>query len=250
MRVAAVIPARYGSTRFPGKPLAMLCGKPMIRHVYENAARCDLLQDVIVATDSDEIARCVAGFGGTVRMTSPAHATGTDRIAEVARYLEADLIVNVQGDEPLLPAAAISEAVTPLLQDPGIPMGTLKTAIRQASDTADPNVVKVVTDRHDFALYFSRLPLPFVRLPARAPVTYYRHIGVYVYRKEFLMTFAGLEQTPLEQAEALEQLRALEHGYAVKASTTAYCAAGVDVPEDVAQVEALLAAMPRGVAGR
>ena len=218
----------------------------MIQHVYENALRCDLLHAVVVATDSDEIARCVAGFGGAVCMTSPAHASGTDRIAEAARVINADLIDNIQGDEPLLSAAAISEAVAPLLADSGIAMGTLKTAIRSDDEAADPNVVKVVTDRNDFALYFSRLPLPFVRPGGGASTPRYRHIGLYVYRKEFLATFAGLAQTPLERAEALEQLRALENGFAVKVPTTAWCPVGVDVPGDIAKVEALLAAQPGG----
>lgn len=240
MKVVAVIPARYGSTRFRGKPLALLCGKPMIQWVYEHAAGCSLVNRVVVATDSKEIADVVQGFGGKIRMTAGTHETGTDRVAETVRDISADIIVNVQGDEPLLPAAAITEAVTPLLNDMKIPMGTLKTKIRDIDDITNPNVVKVVTDSRDFALYFSRSPIPYAASTDDS-IAVYRHVGLYVYSRDFLMKFTGLPRSPLEKTEKLEQLRALEHGYPVKVTETDYYPIGVDVPDDVARVEKLLA---------
>ncbi len=240
MNVVAVIPARYGSTRFPGKPLAAICGKPMIQHVYENAAACGLLDRVVVATDNPEIADCVASFGGGVCMTASTHETGTDRIAEAVQNMEADIIVNVQGDEPLLPPDAVSEAVGPLLNDASIPLGTLKTAITDREDLDNPNVVKVVTDARGFALYFSRATIPFCREAGEQSPQYYRHIGLYVYRRDFLFAFTELPRSPLEKAESLEQLRALDHGYAVKVVETDYYPLGVDVPEDIGRVEQMM----------
>lgn len=239
MITAAVIPARYAATRFPGKPLAHICGKPMIQWVYENVRRCRLLDSVLVATDSTEIARAVRAFGGEVRMTSDRHETGTDRIAEVARHLEADLIVNVQADEPLLQPLAIEQAVRPLLADERIPMGTLKTRIRNPEDGANPNIVKVAADSSGRALYFSRSQIPFVRDASRHR-WHYRHIGVYVYRRLFLLEFTLLPKTPLEEAEKLEQLRALESGFSIHVAETDYEPIGVDVPGDIALVEKAL----------
>lgn len=246
MNIAAVIPARYASTRFPGKPLAGIFGKPMIQRVYENARACAALDQVVVATDSTEIARAVEAFGGEVCMTSDRHETGTDRIAEAARQLDADLIVNVQGDEPLLEPEAIELAVQPLLHGRQIPMATLKSRIRSQQDCANPNIVKVVTDSRGLALYFSRSPIPFFRGSGHEQVMY-RHIGLYVYRRDFLFLLTGMEQTPLEKAEKLEQLRALENGFSIHVAETAYEPVGVDVPEDIQLVEEALRQQGRAV---
>jgi len=242
MNVAAVIPARIGSTRFPGKPLARICGKPMIQYVYEHAAACAMIHRVVVAADDPKIQQAVQTFGGEVIMTSRAHRTGTDRVAEAARTLDADIIVNIQGDEPLLPPEAVAEAIRPLLQDTAISMSTLKTAFRPEDDPCDPNSVKVVTDTHGRALYFSRSCIPFRRTPDMCAQPY-RHVGLYAFRREFLFTYSALPQTPLEQSESLEQLRALEHGHAIFVAETDYYPLGVDVPDDITRVEAALLAL-------
>ena len=239
MQILGIIPARFGSSRFPGKPLALICGKPMIQRVYENARASSILSRVVVATDSREIARAVSGFGGEVCMTSERHATGTDRIAEAAARYDAELVVNVQGDEPLLQPAAIEQATCPLLEKRLYDMGTLMAPIRSLEDMRNPNIVKVVTDRRGRALYFSRSAIPFYRDGDPSPPPC-RHIGLYVYRKDFLMTLTGLAQTPLERAEKLEQLRALENGFAIHVAATDYEPIGVDVPEDIRLVEAEL----------
>jgi 3-deoxy-manno-octulosonate cytidylyltransferase (CMP-KDO synthetase) len=239
MKIVAVIPARYASTRFPGKPLASICGKPMIQRVYENALRCAVVDRVVVATDSPEIARAVQAFGGEVCMTSDRHETGTDRIAEAAQAMEADLIVNVQGDEPLLQPHTIGLAVQPLLADDSLPMGTLKAKIKTERDRENPNIVKVVTDDRGRALYFSRSPIPFFRCRT-ACASMYRHIGLYVYRRDFLLHLTGLPQSGLEKAESLEQLRALENGFTIHVAETDYEPIGVDVPEDITTVENIL----------
>jgi 3-deoxy-manno-octulosonate cytidylyltransferase (CMP-KDO synthetase) len=239
MQIVAIIPARYDSTRFPGKPLAAICGKTMIQRVYENTRACGLLNRVVVATDSSEIARAVQAFGGDVCMTSDRHATGTDRIAEAARQIDADLIVNVQGDEPLLEPAAIEQALQPLLHSNHIPMGTLMARIRSSADCDNPNIVKVVTDKRGCALYFSRSAIPFFRESGHDQVMF-RHIGLYVYRRDFLFLLTGMAPTPLEKAEKLEQLRALENGFPIHVAETGYEPIGVDVPEDIALVETAL----------
>jgi 3-deoxy-manno-octulosonate cytidylyltransferase (CMP-KDO synthetase) len=239
MKIAAIIPARYESTRLRGKPLATICRKPMLQWVYEAVQRCNLIDQIFIATDHAEIMQACRRFGASVCMTDPAHATGTDRVAEVARNLDARIIVNIQGDEPLLTPEAISEAITPLLEDETIPLGTLKTRIDDERDLNNANVVKVVTDAHDFALYFSRSPIPFIK-DKNTAVPVFRHIGLYVFRKDFLLTFTRLPQTVLEKAESLEQLRALEHGYRIKVPTTSYKPIGVDTPEDLVRVENIL----------
>ena len=241
MKVAAVIPARIGSSRFPGKPLALICGKPMIQHVYENATACSLIEHVVVAADDPTVEQAVQAFGGEVAMTSSDHQTGTDRVAEVAQTLDAAIIVNIQGDEPLLPPDAIEDAIRPLLQDKRIIMSTLKTALRPEDNPRDPNIVKVITDAHGRALYFSRAPIPFQR--DDGPYSQiYRHIGLYVFRRNFLFDYTKLPQTPLELAESLEQLRALEHGHSIFVSETRYYPLGVDTPSDIKRVEAILQA--------
>ncbi len=242
MDVVAIIPARYSSSRFPGKPLVDIAGKTMIQRVYERALAAQLVERVIVATDDERIAAAVAAFGGEVQMTAAEHETGTDRLAEVAATLDAQLIVNVQGDEPLIDPATIDMAVEPLLRDTGIAMGTLMSAIDNGDDYFDPNVVKVVVDRDGNALYFSRAPIPCVRDAASASAApAFRHIGLYVYRRDFLLRYPRLESTVLEQAEKLEQLRALEHGYRIHVECTRQAAPGVDTPEDLEKVRRLLA---------
>jgi len=241
LHVVAVIPARYHSTRFPGKAIADLDGRPMIEHVYRRAASCAIVSDVIVATDDLRIATTVAGFGGNVRLTRTDHQTGTDRLAEVALTLECDIVVNVQGDEPLIDPRAIAEVIVPF-KDPSIQVTTLYRRIDDPADLSNPNVVKVVLDRGGYALYFSRAPIPHARDPRGGWPPLYKHIGLYAYRRSALLVIAALEPTPLERTEALEQLRALEHGIRIKAVETRYDTIGVDTPEDLEQVRRLLAA--------
>lgn len=240
LSVAVIIPARYASSRFPGKPLALLDGAPMIEHVYRRAAAARATTTTIVATDDERIRRAVEAFGGRVQMTRADHATGTDRLAEVARGLDCDVVVNVQGDEPLLDPRTIDDVVAPLAADPSLQMATVRRPI-DASDWHNPNIVKVVVDQQDHALYFSRAALPYARETASGVAEgAHRHIGLYAYRRTFLLTFASLPQTPLERAERLEQLRGLEHGYRIKAVETAFDSIGVDTPEDLERVRALL----------
>ncbi len=239
LQIVAIIPARYASTRLPGKALEPIGGRPMIEHVYRRVEASPSISRVIVATDDLRIATTVTGFGGNVRLTR-AHETGTDRLAEVATSLDCDVIVNVQGDEPLIDPRAIGEAVAPF-SDPSIPMTTLYRRIHDPSELANPNVVKVVLDRGGFALYFSRAPIPHARDPRGGWPPLYKHIGLYAYRRSVLLVLASLEPTPLERAEALEQLRALEHGIRIKAVETAYDSIGVDTPEDLEQVRRLFA---------
>jgi 3-deoxy-manno-octulosonate cytidylyltransferase (CMP-KDO synthetase) len=245
LQIVAVIPARFASTRFPGKPLADIDGRPMIEHVYRRAAASRAVSRVIVATDDLRIATTVTGFGGHVRLTRPDHPTGTDRLAEVAAALDCDVVVNVQGDEPLLDPRAITEAVAPFA-DPSISMTTLYRRIDTPAELTDPNVVKVVVDRAGFALYFSRAPIPHVLDPRGGWPPLYRHVGLYAYRRSALMVLASLEPTPLERAESLEQLRALEHGIRIKTVETAYDSIGVDTPQDLEQVRRLLMAPRSG----
>lgn len=242
MEVVALIPARYGSTRFPGKPLALLRGKPMIQHVYECTCLVQGLARILVATDDERIAATVRGFGGEVVMTRADHPTGTDRLAEVARTLTADVIVNVQGDLPFFPPSLVEDAVTALARASTAVMSTVKTPIFAQEEWLNPNVVKVVTDRQGLALYFSRSPMPFRRdrqtqSVGQPEVLGYRHIGLYVYRRDFLFTFTGLPRTELEQTEQLEQLRALEWGYRIAVSETERPTIEVDTPEDLQHAE-------------
>jgi 3-deoxy-manno-octulosonate cytidylyltransferase (CMP-KDO synthetase) len=245
MRVTAVIPARYASTRFEGKALADIMGKPMVQHVYERTSRATLVSGVIVATDDPRIESAVKAFGGRVEMTSPTHETGTDRLAEVAERIDSEIIVNVQGDEPLIDPAMIDEAIRPLLDDDSIQMGTVKCRIRNLHDFLSPNVVKVVTDCDGFALYFSRSPLPFFRDKwdclkdeafASGRLLCFKHVGLYVYRRDFLVKYARMAQTHLERSEKLEQLRVLENGYRIRVVETEYESIGVDSPPDLDKV--------------
>jgi 3-deoxy-manno-octulosonate cytidylyltransferase (CMP-KDO synthetase) len=246
MKITAVIPARYASTRFPGKALAEIDGKPMIQHVYERTARAKLVSRTIVATDDQRIADAVQRAGGEVIMTSTTHDTGTDRLAEVAATLDSDIIVNVQGDEPLICPDMIDEAIQPFLEDGDLQMGTLKTRIKNLHDFLSPNVVKVVTDGLCNALYFSRSPLPFFRDKWKdlkdesfccGKLLCYKHIGLYVYRRDFLLKFASMPPTFLEKSEKLEQLRALENGIRIRVVETEFESIGVDTPEDLVKAQ-------------
>jgi 3-deoxy-manno-octulosonate cytidylyltransferase (CMP-KDO synthetase) len=246
LQVVAVIPARFASTRFPGKPLADIDGHSMIEHVYRRAGAASTISRVIVATDDLRIATRVNDFGGDVRLTKATHPTGTDRLAEVAATLDCDVVVNVQGDEPLIDPRAIDQAVAPLIADPSVLMTTLYKRITHPAELDDPNVVKVVIDRGGFALYFSRASIPYMRNPKGGWPPLYRHIGLYAYRRSTLLVLANLEPTPLERAESLEQLRALEHGIRIKAVETEYDSISVDTPQDLEQVRRLLAAPASG----
>lgn len=242
-RVVVIIPARYESTRLPGKPLADLNGQPMIQRVYARARQVPDVERVVVATDDERIHAAVVGFGGDAVITSPAHRTGTDRIAEVAATLDADVIVNVQGDLPLLDPSVVDAAIAPLRADAGLPMATISTPISSREEFQNPNVVKVVTDREGYALLFSRSPLPHHRDGAPAGILGHKHIGLYVYRRDFLLSFAQLAPTPLEQAEQLEQLRALEWGFRIKVTSVEAASIEVDTPRDLERARAQLAAL-------
>ncbi len=242
-RVIAVIPARYASSRFPGKLLAKLAGRPVIEHVVRRASKAGSVDRVLVATDDDRIFACVKEFGGEVVMTSADHPTGTDRIGQALRDIPCDIVVNVQGDEPAIDPGAIDAAVAPLIADRTLMMSTLAARISNLDDLVSPHVVKVVTDVNDNALYFSRSVLPGSREGVYdvSSEMYKWHIGLYVFRRDFLLTFIGLSQTPLEKAENLEQLRALEHGYSIRVITTPYTGMDVNTPQDLVGLERLIA---------
>ena len=214
----------------------------MIEHVYRRTASAAAVSQVIVATDDLRVVNAVRRFGGEVRLTRGDHQSGTDRLAEVAATLDCDVVVNVQGDEPLIDPRAIGEAVVPFAADPSVQVTTLYRRIVDPAELTDPNVVKIVVDRAGFALYFSRASVPYVRDPPGGWPPLYKHIGLYAYRRAALLVLATLEPTPLERAESLEQLRALEHGIRIKAVETAYDSIGVDTPEDLEQVRRLMAA--------
>jgi 3-deoxy-manno-octulosonate cytidylyltransferase (CMP-KDO synthetase) len=247
-RILGVIPARFASTRFPGKALATLAGKPILQHVYERASQARYLSKVVIATDDDRIASVAKQFGAIVRMTRADHPSGTDRVAEAASVEETALVVNIQGDEPLIDPGAIDAAVLAVLDEPDIPMGTLKKRITSATEIANPNVVKVVTDLRNNAIYFSRCPIPHVR-DAADETAYFKHIGLYVYRRDFLLGYSDLPVGPLEKAEKLEQLRALENGFGIRVAETDNESIGVDTPEDLRQVEQWFAASANRASG-
>ena len=245
MRIAGIIPARYASSRLPGKPLVMLNGKPMIQHVYERARESALLTDVIVATDDERIATVVHSFGGTAVMTPATIQSGSDRIAMAAKDLPLDIVVNIQGDEPLIPPAMIDAAIRLLLDDPVSVAGTVVRRITSDADLHNPNIVKVVLSADRRAIYFSRAAIPFVRdVDTSQEVCrqqeFYKHHGLYVYRADFLQRFASLPQTPLEKSEKLEQLRILEYGYTMSVLVTELDSISVDTPEDADRVRALM----------
>lgn len=240
MTSVVIIPARHDSTRFPGKLLYPLKGIPIIQRVYHNAQQASLPGEVIVATDNETIFETVLAFGGKAVMTERSHPSGTDRVAEIARSIDYDIIVNVQGDEPLIRSEMIDAVIT-LLDDRKASIGTLIKKIDDEREISDPNVVKVVSDCEGFALYFSRAQIPFhaPHSSFHAP-PYYKHIGIYSYRREALLSLAGMKQTTLERIEKLEQLRALENGLKIKIGETPFETRGVDTPEDIERVEKCL----------
>ena len=251
LAIVAIIPARFGSTRLPGKPLSQINGKPMVQHVWERVREARSVDRVLVATDDERIAAVVRGFGGEAAMTSSAHATGTDRLAEAAAATDAEIIVNVQGDEPMLDPGFIDGAVAPLLAEAGLPMSTVSLPLTDVEEMLSSAVVKVVTDESGNALYFSRSPIPFVRdaLDIRASAAQAvgrglarKHIGLYVYRREALLRFAALPPCALEQAESLEQLRAMHHGMTIRVvAMEGRSGMAVDTPQDLERVRAMMA---------
>lgn len=245
MKAIIVIPARYDSTRFPGKPIAPLKGKPLIQHVYENSKAAAYAHDVIVATDSETIFERVLSFGGKAVMTSSEHTSGTDRVAEVARDMECDIIVNVQGDEPLIRPQMIDDTIN-ILSDGSADIGTLVKKIEEPGEILDPNVVKAAFSEDGFALYFSRAPIPYHRDEWKdldkfkiqdSKFKIYKHIGIYSYRRDVLLRLTDMKPSRLEEIEKLEQLRALENGFRIKVKKTSFETIGVDSPEDLERVE-------------
>ena len=234
MKVLCVIPARFASTRLPGKPLKDIAGKPMVVRVYERASQAGLVDETLVATDDERIKDAVETAGGRAMLTRADHATGTDRLAEVAEaYPQVDLIVNVQGDEPLIEPGLIDQLAGLFADEPDVQMATVKTEMKDEDEQRNPNNVKVVCDKAGYALYFSRSLMPY---PRKGGCPVYKHIGLYAYRREFLLKYAKMEPTPLEKAESLEQLRALENGFRIKVVETKASFVGVDTPEDLERV--------------
>ncbi|MBQ0066696.1 MAG: 3-deoxy-manno-octulosonate cytidylyltransferase [Phascolarctobacterium sp.] len=239
MKTICIIPARYASTRLPGKPLKLIAGKPMIQRVYEQAQKADCLSDVIVATDDERVCDAVKNFGGKVMMTDPKHRSGTDRLAEVAlSYKDVDVIINVQGDEPMIPPKIIDALGNAFEKNPDLQMATMKCPMSE-DEYNDPAAVKVVTDLQGYALYFTRSLVPYPRNAEDLKV--YKHVGIYAYRRDFLLQFAAWEPTPLELTESLEQLRVLENGYKIKVLESDFKGVGVDTPEDLEHVNKIFA---------
>ena len=237
MKTFVIIPARYASTRFPGKPLVQINGKPMIQHVYEAALTSDA-DDVVVATDDERILQCVEKFGGKAVMTSPLHPSGTDRCGEVAQSLklsENDVVINIQGDEPFITKNEIN-SLAELFQNPQIQIATLIKEIDNPDEINDPNKVKVVISKQHKAIYFSRLPIPYVRNAGTVTPQYYKHIGIYAYRKQTLDQLIKLPESSLEKAEKLEQLRWLENGFEIYTAESEYEGIGVDTPDDLTRI--------------
>ncbi|MBF0444890.1 MAG: 3-deoxy-manno-octulosonate cytidylyltransferase [Magnetococcales bacterium] len=238
MKVLTVIPCRMNASRLPGKPLLKLLGKPLIQHVYEGVLAAKKVDRFIVATDSHEIMECVAGFGGEAILTSTKHNTGTERVAEVAQqFAEYDVVLNVQGDEPLVTGGMLDQLATPLIENPQIHMTALKGKLTKIEEINDPSIVKVVTNSQNIALYYSRLPIPY---PRHKTDCYYRNKGIYGFRRSFLLEFPTLPCGPLELAESLEQLRALENGKQIFVSQTDVITHGVNTPDDIPIVEKAL----------
>jgi len=239
MKIAVVIPSRYASTRFDGKPLALICGKPMIQRVYEGAMRAKKITEVVVATDDQRIIDVVTEFGGKAVMTSEKNRSGTDRVAEAAEKIGLgldDIVVNIQGDQPLIEPNCIDDVVEPFFKEPELGMSTLAFSIVQEDEITNPKDVKVTFDNNGYALYFSRSPIPFDR-DGDSSFDVYKHLGVYAYTRRFLEMFRSLPQGKLERIEKLEQLRALEYGYPIKVVVTGYDSPEVDLPEDIVRIE-------------
>ena len=248
-KILAIIPARWASVRFPGKPIADILGKPMVQWVSEQAQKARLVTEVVIATDDKRIYDAVIGFGGKVVMTSPNHQSGTDRVAEVARNIECDIVVNIQGDEPLIPPENIDLVIKPLLDSGKLAVSTLMTAITSSSEILDPDICKVVVDDAGCALYFTRAPIPYNRefksmaspkvsnqLSVNQMILGYKHIGVYAYRKSFLLKFSNMKTSQLENTEKLEQLRILENRYSIQVVETEQNSIGVDHPNDLDKI--------------
>ncbi|MCS7309465.1 MAG: 3-deoxy-manno-octulosonate cytidylyltransferase [Armatimonadetes bacterium] len=244
MDVIGMIPARLAAVRLPNKPLLDIAGKPMIWWVWHHAKQAQTLREVMVVTPDEEIAEVVRAFGGVAVMTSPRHRSGTERLAEAAQALSADIIVNIQGDEPLMPPGHIDAVVRPLLEDPTLSMSSLMCPATD-EEKDKPSVVKVVVDRQGNALYFSRSRIPYPREPS-APTVTYKHLGIYAYRRDFLLQYAAMEPTPLEQMEMLEQLRVLENGYRIRMVRVEQTSIGVDTEEDLERVRAILSQRREG----
>lgn len=236
-KIIAVIPARYQSSRFPGKPLAVIAGKPMIQHVYERVKRVERIEKVVVATDDERIYDVVQGFAGEAVLTGECNC-GTERVYETVKEERCDIIINVQGDEPLIHPQMINELIDTIVNR-NVPMATLCKELTTQEDIINPNIVKVVMDFQGDAIYFSRNPIPFNR-DNIADIRYFKHIGIYGYRKEFLGQYVNMPKSPLECAENLEQLRVLENGYKIAVAETQYDSIGVDLPEHIQQIEEML----------
>lgn len=242
MKTVVIIPARYGSTRFEGKPLHPINGKPMIQHVYERSRKASRVNDVLVATDDRRIEDAVEAFGGKAVMTSDQNRSGTDRIAEAAALIGLemdDIVINVQGDQPLMDSRCLDQLVTPFFEEPGLEMSTLAYKIVREREITDPKDVKVTFDNRGYALYFSRASIPLARDPGTRHDTF-KHLGFYAYKRNFLEIYKNLEAGTLETVEKLEQLRALEHGYRIKVVVTRYDSPEVDLPEDIPRIEKLM----------
>jgi 3-deoxy-manno-octulosonate cytidylyltransferase (CMP-KDO synthetase) len=245
MKILGIIPSRYASTRLPAKPLVDICGKPMVQRVYEQAKQSTLLTDIVVATDDERIETVVRSFGGNVQMTPVDIQSGSDRIALVAKKYDADIVVNIQGDEPMIDPKLIDQTIQLLIDDVSAVVGTAVKKTTTHQDVFNPNVVKVVLDNNNYALYFSRSPIPHVRDAKKdgdwfAGTMFYKHFGIYVYRAVFLQYYTTLKQSPLEITEKLEQLRILENGFKIKCAITEYESLPVDTPEDLNKVIQLL----------
>lgn len=236
MKIIGVIPARYGSTRFPGKPLVDIGGKPMIQHVWENSAESKLINKLYAATDDKRIFNAVNSFGGNAVMTSKKHKCGSDRIGEVIKKIKCDIVVNIQGDEPFINPLNIDKAIKPLLEDKNIQVSTLCTPIKHSDEINNPNVVKAVIDKKGFALYFSRFAVPYNRDKTKN-IVYFKHIGLYVYRKKYLLEFIKLKPSKLEETEKLEQLRILENGTKIKVVITNADSITVDTISDLKKLK-------------
>ncbi len=242
--IICVIPSRIASTRLPRKPLLPINGKPMVQCVYENATRCQLFSEIIVATDSEEIAAVIHAAGGQTRMTDPNLPTGSDRVAAVVRDMpHVDIVVSLQGDEPFVTPPMLEQLVAPWLNGETLEMATLAHPLERATHYTSPNAVKVITDQHGYALYFSRAPIPYFRAEAGITVPVYHHMGLYAYQRDFLLRYTALPQTPLEKTELLEQLRALEHGYRIRVSVTEDHTLEINTPEEYAAAQTFMTAM-------
>lgn len=240
MEAVGIIPARFGSTRFEGKVLKDLCGKPVIQHVYERAKKARLLEDLIIAADDDRIIKVVQEFGGKAVFTSKSHNTGTDRLTEVVNQMDVKIVVNIQGDEPLINPLIIDDLVRTMQAEPDLAMATVVKKSRSAEEFKSPDVVKAILNQNNYALYFSRSPIPTLLNLEDKDAFFYKHIGIYAYNKDFLFTYKKLSNTYLETGERLEQLRALENGYKIKAIETKFETVGVDTPEDLELAKSLL----------